>query len=161
MVSIRENALAKICELFTDQREGQPTTDPYDFTWSLVQREPLGELASRKRYALAVLDTDEADHKQVQTVQVDLRVTLEFRSLLEVGEASSTCLNMMLENIYRRVRSDRRLTTVNGGTPLIIDMSPTANTVDVDSYADRMVEGAMFLLVKYKHSEDDMRVVVA
>jgi hypothetical protein len=124
-----------------------------------VRREPLGDLDSRKAYAIAILDTDASNLKNVQQVQVDLRVTLEFRALLETSDAPSTCLNTILTNIQRRVRSDPRLTATNGGTALIIDMSETGNTVDVDSYADRSVEGAVFLLVKYKHQEDDPRIV--
>ena len=157
--SIRENALRKVKELFESQTAGAPGADPYDFTWSVVRREPLGDLDSRKRYAVAILDTDETKGRQVSCVQVDLAVTIEFRSLMEVTENPSQHLNMILLNIQRLIRSDSRLATINGGTPLVIDFRDTGNTVDVDSYADRSVDGALFCVLKYKHAENDPRIV--
>ena len=113
-------------------------------------------------------DTDARNDLKVQCTQVDLFVTLEFCALLNTGESPSSCLNKMLTNIQRRIRSDPRLAGVNTGipgaptpsdTPLVIDVAELGNTVNVESYAEKAVEGAVFVRVKYRHAENDPRVV--
>lgn len=158
--SIREAAMKKFCELMATQTQGQPTSDPYDFTWSRVSRTPLGDLDSRKRFACSLLEGTELPIDRTEPcIHKRLRVTIEFRALLNSDEDPAECANMILTNIQRRVQSDPRLAVVNGGQPLVIDIEETGSDLDVESFADRTVEGAVFFVVKYKHRGDDPRVV--
>jgi hypothetical protein len=159
--SIRERVAEYICDLFCTQEAGQPSgTDPwgnpteYDFKWSLVQREPLADRERMQRYAMAVLETAENKDPQVATMHAQLNITLEFWMLLNADEAPAKCANVVLLNIQRRIREDITL----GG--LVYNVRETGNIIDVDGFSDRLITGAMFLMVLYKHAEDDPRRVV-
>jgi hypothetical protein len=157
--SIRENALRGIEELFDSQVAGEPAADPYDFEWAVVQREPLQDAQRRQRFALAVLDGPEEKALGLDVTWPNFSVSLDFSTLMEREEKPSQLLNCILLNIQRRLRSDPRLTNVNGGTPIVITMWEVGNDVNIESYLDREVSGTVFIIVKYKHSENDPRLV--
>jgi hypothetical protein len=162
--STRELVLQALETLFKTQEEGQPTgtttysgfTTPnaYDFEWTVVQREPLTERETKKRFALAITETDEQKSEQIQCQHCYLQITLEFNALLNRDEVPSSMCSMILSNMARRIREDPTL----GG--IAINVRETGNTTDVDSWADRMVNGAMFISVLYKHALDDPRAYV-
>jgi hypothetical protein len=161
ILSIRERALLALCDLFSEMREDQPlgvdnfgNPSEYDLKWDVVQREPLGQEAKKKRYAMAILDEREEKLPQMQTFHVNLSVTIEFWMLLNRNEDPSTCANRLLLNIQRRLREDITL----GG--LVLNVEERANNLDVDSWADKQIEGAMFINVLYKHAQDDPRRIV-
>lgn len=159
--STREIVLTRLCTLMSTQEEGQPqgtstfsgftVPNAYDFEWSLVQREPLGERETKKRFALAITETDEQKSDQIQTQHAFLQVTMEFHMLLNRDEVPSTMASMILSNMARRIRSDHTL----GG--VAVNMRETGNTIDVDGFADKIVNGAMFISILYKHATDDPR----
>jgi len=159
--STREIVLQRLCDLMATQEEGQPTgtstfsgftvPNAYDFAWSIVQREPLTERETKKRFALGITETDEQKSDQIQTQHAFLQVTMEFHMLLNRDEVPSTMASMILSNMARRIRSDHTL----GG--VAVNMRETGNTIDVDSYADKIVNGAMFISILYKHATDDPR----
>jgi hypothetical protein len=60
----------------------------------------------------------------------------------------------VLGEIQRRIREDRTL----GG--LALDVRETGNDLDLDTYADKAIEGAVFLEVRYRHATDNPRAAV-
>lgn len=159
-ISIRESALAALEAYFSAQTKGQPASDPYDFTWDLVQRQPLGDLGTRQGFALAILDTDELKPLGFGWAQPVLNVTLEFMALVDPDSNPSTVGNCVLANIQRRLRADRRLASQNNGVALVIDMTENGNALEIEDYADRQIRGQVFIEVRYKHALNDPRVVV-
>jgi hypothetical protein len=159
--STREIVLKNLCTLMATQEEDKPsgtsthsgfeTPNAYDFTWDVVQREPLTERETKKRFALGITETDEQKSDQIQTQHCFLQITMEFNMLLNREEVPSTMASMILSNMARRIRSDPTLSGV------AVNMRETGNTIDVDSFADKMVNGAMFISIMYKHAIDDPR----
>ena len=67
-------------------------------------------------------------------------------------EDAATEVEKVLAIIQRRVMWDR---THNG---LALETKETGNSVDLDSEADKIVEGAVFFVVQYRHDLDDPRL---
>ncbi len=160
-LSIRERAVVFLCDLFSSQEVNQPTgldnfgnPAAYDFKWSVVQRAPLSDRERMKRYAIAILETGEGKDPQISTMHSQLSITLEFWMLLNIDEEPATCANLVLLNIQRKIREDITL----GG--LVYNVRETGNIIDVEGYADRSINGAMFVTILYKHAEDDPRRIV-
>jgi hypothetical protein len=161
ILSIRERVLVALCDLFSEMREDQPqgvdawgNPTEYDLRWDVVQREPLTQRERKKRYAMAILDEREEKLPQIQTFHVNLSVTIEFWMLLNVNEDPSTCANRLLLNIQRRLREDITL----GG--LVLNVEERGNNIDVDSWTDKQIEGAIFLNILYKHAQADPRRII-
>lgn len=153
MESIRERAIKALVERFENQRQGAPTSDPYDFRWDAVVRHPIGQAEERKRWALAVLEGDEQKKPRVACVDCLLPVELEFRVLLDSQDEPAECLNEVLLNIQRKIREDISL------GELVVDVRELGNTHIVESFLDRKVEGSVFIEIQYHHDEADPRAI--
>ncbi len=151
--SIRERALEALVDVLRDQKKGVPTADPFSFSWDAVQREPLIDGDSRRGRIIAVMEGDENKQPGVGFMSVDLEVELNFRIFLEARDNPYEALNETLLNLQRAIRQDIQL----GG--LVYNVIETGNTLDVTDFAERQVEGSLFLLIRYKHFQDDPREI--
>jgi hypothetical protein len=151
--SVRERICQALVSLFEGQKKGIPTTDPHLFAWDLVQRQPLGERENRVGdRVLAVLDPLERADPQIATFHKFLSVVLEWSIRLDPDdEEPSECANQVFTSIQRKLREDITL----GG--LSIQVRETGNEKDIESYKDRIIEGAVFVEILYKHRENDPR----
>lgn len=170
-LSLRERIIREVVRRFETQREGLPTGTtalgepaPYDFAWDVVIRQPLTEDEKRKRYALAVIDPAEVKEFQIHTFRARLNLELRFHVLagqvLSRGEDVSQVANMILLNIERRVMEDIQLG--EGGSSVATDKLAdqvilVGSELDIDSFQDRKIEGAVFVDVLYKHVHGDPR----
>lgn len=157
----RELILQALCDLFTTQKEGQPTGNAYTLTWDVVTRNPLEGIHDAKRYALAIHDPEEAKTPKIQQYDVVLRVILEFRAFLDREEIGSVVGNRILGDIARRVREDIYLTTADFPGGLVENVVETGNDLEVEGFADRRIRGAVFVNVQYKHAIQDPRELVS
>lgn len=153
--TIRERCLQALKANIEAMRVDQPVDDPYGITWSVVQRSPFTEAVNKKRYAVAILDGQEAKQTRFPLADCQLDVTVEFRVTRNVGEAETGVLaNQALGALQRCISADRRL----GG--LAIDLKETGNELDIASADDKTVEGVIFLQLQYRHQTDDPRKAV-
>ena len=154
-VSLRERTMAALVELFAGQKRALPVSDPYAFAWDVVRRSRLTDQDRRKEYAMAVLEGPERKNLAMGCRTCILPVELEIHLRVPAREDEpATWVNEVLENIYRRVRSDNTL----GG--LINDVNYAGDDVDVEGYTDRQIEVTVGLEVNYKHAELDWRIIV-
>jgi hypothetical protein len=135
--------------------EGLPADDPYSVQFSAVEHGPLGDFDNRRRYVAAVVPGNESKQTRYPLTDCTLPVTIEFRMTADRGDQRPAIeAERMLGEIQRRIGEDRTL----GG--LAIDVRETGNDVDLDTYADKAIEGAVFLEVRYRHATDDPRGTV-
>lgn len=159
--SIRERALEAMVQHFKDQEAGQPVPDPYTVTWDLVFRQDIRDVAHGKRYALSIFDTREEKTPGIITTpdgmsDASLRVVLEWRQYVDADQDPSEEANRVLMEVQRRLgEADRDQL---GG--LVLDIDETGNEINIDDYKDRLVWGAVFCVVRYRHKRGDPRVDV-
>jgi len=153
-LTVREQVVQKIVDLFTTVCAGIPLNDPYTVSWSLVTRYGLLEAQSKKRAVLRIDDPEE--HKVARTGYYDctLRVLLEWMYYTDPTGDVSEQANMLVGEIQRRVREDPSL----GG--IAFDCKEVGNTKEVGGPTERVVQGVVFLNVQYRHAENDPRKIV-
>jgi len=159
-LSIREQALRQLKANFVSQKKGVPTTDPYDFKWDVVQRQPLSAESEGKEYALAIIEGTEQKIPQISSQTSTLQVTLEWTHICPKAMDPTEAFNRVLWNIQRRIR-DRSIDARTLGNPaLVTDIREIANRQEsIDDAIDRLIAGTVFVQILYKHDEDDPRVV--
>lgn len=150
-LTIREEILEALVGIFETMQAGQPVSDPYTVTWSLVGREEPGNRARGKRYVISVFDTTEQKRAIIGFMDCTLRVVLEWSAQLGAEEGPSKQANRIMGEIQRRVREDITL------GDLCHNLVEVANDISVDDYKDRQIEGSVFIDVQYKHAEHDPR----
>lgn len=147
--------MAALVELFDSQKRALPASDPYAFAWDIVRRSRLTDTDRRKDYALAVLEGPERKNRAMGCRICILPVELEIHLRVPAREDEpATWVNEVLENIYRRVRSDNTL----GG--LANDVNYVGDDPDVEGYTNRQIGVTVILEVNYKHAELDWRIIV-
>ena len=135
--------------------DGYPANAPYSVQFTSVEHGPLGDFDNRKRYVAAVVPGRESKQTRYPLTDCTLPVTIEFRMTIDRGDKRPLVeAERVLGEIQRRIAEDRTL----GG--LAIDVRETGNDVDLDTYADKAIEGAVFLEVRYRHGTDDPRAAV-
>ena len=153
--TLRLQCLEKIRANLAELLDGHPTSDPYSLRFTSVEHGPLADFDNRKRYVAGVVPGREV--KQTRYPQTDcmLPVTVEFRMTIDRGDQRPAIeAERVLGELQRCISADRTL----GG--LAIDTRETGNDVDLDNYADKAIEGAVFLEVRYRHATDDPRAAV-
>jgi hypothetical protein len=96
--------------------------------------------------------TNESKQTRYPLTDCALPVTIEFRMTADRGDQRPAIeAERVLGEIRRRIGEDRTL----GG--LALDVREIGNDVDLDTYADKAIEGAVFLEVRYRHATDDPR----
>ena len=132
--------------------EGLPAGDPYSIALSAVEHGPLGDFDNRRRYVAAIVPGSESKQTRYPLTDCTLPVTIEFRMTVNRGDRRPAIeAERVLGEIQRRIGEDRTL----GG--LALDVRETGNDLDLDSHADKAIEGAVFLEVRYRHATDDPR----
>ena len=154
-VSLRERIMAALAELFDGQKRSLPASDPYAHAWDIVRRSRLTDADRRKDYAIAVLEGQERKASAIGTRNCLLPVELEIHLRVPAKtKEPATWANEVLENLYRRVRSDNTL----GG--LANDVNYVGDDLDVEGYTDSQIEVTVGLEVNYKHAEQDWRIII-
>ncbi len=156
--SIRERALqalqATLCTIRRNEPPtNQPNADGYQFDLEAVNiiRTPLTENQFRANAAVGILENDGTLNHELQTDRNILNVTLELFLRVPPDEEPSTCFNAFLTDIHRCIRDNRTL------DDLVSAITIESNAVDPDSYQDRQIDGAMFVILSFKTAEDDPR----
>lgn len=148
----REKILARLHSNLSAIVAGEPVDDPYNFTPSRVSRGPLGDFDSRKRLVIGIVDSEEQKKDRFPLVECFLRVVIEFQLSRNQGEAEPSVLaNRMLGDLQRKIGED---TTLGG---LAIDVKEVGSDVDLESDNDKSIEGALFVVVQYRHAHNDPR----
>lgn len=170
--SLRQRIVNEVVRRFETQREALPagtTTQgnlplAYDFAWDEVIKQPLTEAETRKRYSLAVLDVGTVREFLEFQFRARLNLELRFRALagqvLSRGEDPSDLARTILLNLERRIMEDIHLG--EGGSALATDKLADqviilGDEIDVESFQDKRIEGALFVEVLYKHSHGNPR----
>lgn len=157
--SIRERALDLLKDLLATMRRDQippsiaSTEDPlrFDLLPENVVFGPLTEVQFRKNFAVGILEGDHTLVPQMQVTTNLLNVTLEIFLRIQNVQDGKPEWNAVLTDIHRLIRSDPTL----GG--LISNITITGDSVDVESWLDKKIDGAVFLQLNYKTAEDDPR----
>ena len=149
--TVRETIELAIVDRLMTMREGEPATDPYGVTFSVVTRASIGALSSGKRYVAGVYGGPEIKRADFPSMRARLRLTIEFHILLEKADTAQAELNFLLGEIQRRLAEDHTL----GG--LAYDMVEESNEFDVDGPFDQQVAGALVYVVQYIHAHKDPR----
>ena len=153
--TLRFRCLEALRTSFAGLREGYPPADPYSVQFTSVEHGPLGDFDNRKRYVAAVVPGRESKQTRYPLTDCTLPVTIEFRMTIDRGDKRPLVeAERVLGELQRRLGEDRTL----GG--LAIDTRETGNDIDLDTHADKAIEGAVFLEVRYRHATDDPRAAM-
>ena len=150
-LTVREQALRNLKQLFVAMEAGQPVTDPYTITWSLVERFDVGDRARGKNFVMQIFDLRETKIPRIGQMEPTLRVFLEWKALCPAECDPSEFANDVLGQIQRRIREDITLTDT------VINVIETGNEITIDDFADRHIEGNVSINILYKHAENDPR----
>lgn len=124
----------------------------YDFTFSQVEIGPLSIADHKKRFTAGVSVGRETKASLFPLLDNTLPVTIEFRLTLDKNDPKPGVLaEKMLTQVQRIVYGDKTM----GG--LAMDTIETGNEVDIQTYADRSILGAVFFDVRYRHAHRDPR----
>lgn len=150
--TVRERVLEAMKDALAEIEGGLPATDPYWYTPSKVVRGPLTDADARKRLMIGVVDGEEMTRDLFPLVEISLRVAVEFRFTHNKDDAGpSTEANRVLGDIKRKLGEDRTL----GG--LALDLQEVGSDIILESDEDRGIEGALFVVVKFRHALNDPR----
>lgn len=150
--TIRFQCLDWIRKSLLGMVEGEPENDPYSVQFSQVEHGPLGDIDHKKRYVAGIVPGVERKETRYPLTDCVLPVAVEFRMTVNRGDKRPGVeAERVLGEIQRRIGEDRTL----GG--LAIDLRETGNEIDIDTYGDKAVTGALFLDLHYRHATDDPR----
>ena len=153
MISRREAILEtiRLSLLSIDPTIHDPEAYPYKF--SGVVRQPLSEEATlTKRLLGAVFPGEEAKAYQLSFTSASLQVTVEFSFTMNAGDAPpATEVENLIAMVQKAILSD---TTLNG---LALDTAVVGVSVDLDATPEKVIEGAVFFTVDYRHDLADPR----
>lgn len=146
--SIRENILAFLKDAFESKTEG---TDGYTVTWHTVSRSPIGDLAQDFDNAIAILDSRERKTPEIGYQRCVLPIVIEFAYRPKLGDVPSTELNRLLVDVERTLREDIYADN------LALNLEVTGSELDMEGPNDKLVRGALFVDVTYRHEVNDPR----
>lgn len=150
--SIRQRALEKIRDNLRAVAEGEPVgDDAATLTFSKVEIGPLGSPDRMKHYTVGVVAGRETKQPLFPMTEPTLRVTVEFLAVANKGEDSYAVAEKVLLQVQRTMEAD---TTLGG---LVVDVEEAWNDLDLETYGDRTVAGAVAYDVKYRHRYKDPR----
>lgn len=164
--SIRERALNNLEALLGTMRKDQTppaivaspgfdqTALRFDLETENIHHTPLTEAQFRKNFSLAILEGDHTLNHQMQTDQNILTVTLEIFLKLEEAKEGYKTWNALITDLHRLLRADHTLSGI------IANLEIAGNSVDVESYVDKKVDGAIFIRLHFKTAENDPRQIV-
>ncbi len=153
-LTIRELCMEYLVSAFKSMQTGQPTDNPYNTTWSKVEREPYDYTGSKKQYALVVQDLVEKKYPKMLVMYCDLLVVVEFYAYLQTGTNRAQAANVILGDIQRKVQED---ITCGGNSLNIVEVS---NELRVDSPEAHEVTGCVYFDLQYRHAINDPRAAV-
>jgi len=153
--SLRLGLLRTLVENFKAVKKNLPVEDPFEFEYSTVKLGPLGNPDNTKRAAIGVVTENETTDFSVNSLTIrNLRVAIEFRITVNKGDDDPAIMGeRVLTEVQRIIIGDDTL----GGKAVIVQ--EVANQIDLDTYADRAVQGVLFVNVKYRHFNDDNRTI--
>ena len=147
MDTIRETALIALENVVATM-----ATDPdYMLHWGRVSRAPLIDADWKKKYSCGVHDTTEKVDRTANFWYRSLNVVIEFRVTVEQNESPSQEAGRVLGQLQRRIMENDTL----GG--VVINVQEGGNELYVDFEDARKVSGALFVVVQYRHAENDPR----
>ena len=115
------------------------TAEPYSVQFTSVEHGALGDFDNRKRYVAAVVPGRESKRTRYPLTDCTLPVTIEFRMTIDRGDKRPLVeAERVLGELQRRICESR---TLDG---LAIDVRETGNHVDLDTSADKAIEGRFF-----------------
>lgn len=150
-LTVRETIERAVVDKLMTMREGEPSSDPYGATFSVVTRARIGAIATGRKYVAGVYGGPETKLAGFSSMRSKLRLTIEFHILLEKEDNAQAELNFLMGEVQRRLAEDHTL----GG--LAYDMIEDGNEFDVDGSFDKQVAGVLFYSVQYVHAHKDPR----
>lgn len=146
MISVRERCFDFLCEKVRTMREGQPVSDPYDFTPDLFKKEPLDtELTKGKRLAIGMHDDLETKVARVGYYECQARIAIEIHMSVQHYEETWTLLRKAVANIERRVQEDLTI----GGYGHHVELIENQISDDLDP--NNMAQAVLFIYAQYRH----------
>jgi len=117
---------------------------------------PLTEVQFKKNFAVGILEGEHTLNHQMTVDTNLLGVTLEvsFRMPSAADTDGSAFWNSIITDIHRLLRSDPDL------AGLVARIEILGDSVDVDSFLDKKIDGAVFIRLNYKTAENDPRQIV-
>lgn len=151
--SLRLDILNKMVETFGAIVAAEdPEFEDYELQFSTVELGPLGDTDHKKRYSLGVVPLRERYKHSYPFIERWLTVGIEYRVTVNRGdEKPGIMAERLLTLVERVVLKDQ---TWDG---LAIDTEFTDNETDMTDYDDKSVQGALFVVVHYRHSHLDPR----
>lgn len=132
-----------------------PSGDPIGISFTTVGIGPLELKDLRKQNAIGIVAGSETKLGSWPVWNCTWNVNLEFRSAVNQDDINPGLIaERTLTAIERIVYANR------SWTGLAIDTLDIGNEIDLDSYATRAVLGVYKMIVKYRHSEGDPRIIV-
>lgn len=152
--TMRTKVLDALLALFPAR--GTPDFDAfeaeYGLGFSLVTREPLGELPKGKISSLGIYGGNGERSPRFPHVEISIPVVVEVHISKEQGIGLAHTVERYLGVVERVIRAGRTL----GG--LVADIDVTGDSVDIDSpYASTQADGALYFTLKFFQQLDDPR----
>jgi hypothetical protein len=119
--------------------------------FSTVALGPLGMVDQKKKYSLGIVAGKEKVTYQFPYAMCFLEIAVEFRITQNRGDDSSgDTAEQMLGLITQVILQDRQLGN------LALDTKRLGSEIDLDTYSDRTVVGAVFFEVQYRTAHNDV-----
>jgi hypothetical protein len=135
-----------------DKPESEPFNQEYGIPgFSLVTREPLGQLPTGKISSLGVYGGTTERHPRFPFVDVALPVVIEIHLAKEDGVDMAKTVERYLGVIERAVKANETL----GGLASTIEV--TGDNVNIDSPYPKQADGALYMDVKFSQGTLDPR----
>ncbi|MCO5157872.1 MAG: hypothetical protein M9945_14180 [Aquamicrobium sp.] len=129
-----------------------PTDADWPYAFSSVELGPLELEDHRKKHSVGIVPGPEKERFTFPFIECNFQVGVEFRITVNKNEEKPLIqAERMLTVVKRVVDVDRTW----GG--LAVDTKRTGNTIDLSSYGDKTVFGALFIEVMFRHSHLDPR----
>lgn len=141
-------------EALFPQRDAADAADlevDYGISFSVVSRDPLGQLPKGKLSAIGIYGSDTARSRNSSWTSVTMPCVAELHLAREEGVPLAKSMERYLGAVEKRLRDNKTL----GG--LIADLEVTSDSVDVDSPYGPQVDGALYFTVKFFQNTEDPR----
>lgn len=153
--SIRKKCLQRLVTNFEAITAGAPEERPYPFTFDLVTRLPVGNLATGKRAVVGIYPTENPKMSRAGIMtDCSMAVTIEVYIHKDVGEELPDLLEDAMASLERKLMEDQ---TLNGHA---LDVQIDRLDTDIDGAFDNQASGVISLTVRYRHHRDDPALAV-
>lgn len=150
--TVRQTVIAALEEKFRGIVAGEPAADPYTIAWGQVTNsEP--STGDPRVNTLWITVPQEASTMGTDYYDKEMRASLEFSVVVPKAYAENpgAYIEIVIGEIQRMLYSDRQVS----GTAL--GLLDGGNETDVAGTGDVYVRGAVFALIRYRHSQIDPR----